>query len=223
MTADAGRTPTGVWSDSTYRARVIQSLSMSATEVVIGASDHYGRAELVTLSAEEAAPVFRDRRRVALIDEDLPNAPYHHEALTLEFELARELVERVRESVTEHARTAISNMVVTYHAQTLILAASPYDCLPDTLEEVLASSRLTLAADGMLYRESLASAAADCGLEVRRYPRKSDPILLAADAMGADVAEINALIARFGREADRRGEKTTSWRRRRPSACSGPV
>ena len=41
---------------------------MSVAETVIGASDHYARAELVTLAVEDAAPVFLDRRRVELID-----------------------------------------------------------------------------------------------------------------------------------------------------------
>ena len=58
-----------------------------------------------------------------------------------------------------------------------------------------------------LYRESLAVAAAELGMEVRRYPRKTDPTVLAAEAMGVDVAEVASLIARFGREAG------TPWRK----------
>ena len=53
----------------------------------------------------------------------------------------------------------------------LVLPASPYDLLPDSLEEVLKSRPLTNAADGMLYREFLAEAAAELGLEVRRLMR----------------------------------------------------
>ena len=53
----------------------------------------------------------------------------------------------------------------------------------------------------MLYRESLAEAAAGLGMEVLRYPRKSDPTVLAAEAMGVGVPEVTSLIARFGREA----------------------
>ena len=83
----------------------------------------------------------------------------------------------------------------------LILPASPYGRLPGSLAEVLGSRPLTLAADGMLYRESLAQAAFELGLDVRRYPRKTDPALLAAEAMGVQVADVHALIARFGREA----------------------
>ena len=72
---------------------------------------------------------------------------------------------------------------------------------PAYSEKVLASRPLTYAADGMLYRELLAEAAAEQGLEVRRYARKTDPTQLAAEALGVDVAEVTALVARFGKEA----------------------
>jgi len=141
------------------------------------------------------------------VDENLPSAPYHHEALGLDIGAAIDLVNRVRRSVAEHARAAISTMLTSFHARVLILPASPYDRLPDSLSEVLTSHPLTVAADGMLYRESLAEAAAELGMEVRRYPRKSDPTVLAAEAMGVDVAEVTSLIASFG------GEAGTPWRK----------
>ena len=171
---------------------------MSVANPVIGATDHYGRAELVTLAVRGAAPVFLDRRRVVLSDEGLPGAPYHHEALELDIEAATDLVGRVRQSVAHRARAAVSTMLAAYGARVLILPASPYDVLPDSLEEVLSSRSLTLAADGMLYRESLAAAAAALGMEVQRYSRKTDPPVLAAETMGVGVAEVTALIARFG-------------------------
>ena len=180
---------------------------MSATNAVIGAADHYARAELVTLALRNAEPVFLDRRRVVLIDAGLPSAPYHHEALELDIGAATDLVNRVRRSVARCARAALSTVVATCDARVLILPASPYGGLPDALEDVLASRSLTVAADGMLYRESLAAAAAELGMDVRRYPRKTDPTLLAAAAMGVGVTEVSALIARFGREAG------TPWRK----------
>ena len=185
----------------------IQSSSMPVAEAVMGASVHYGRAELVTLAAVDAAPRFLDRRRVELIDDSLPRAPYHHEALHLDIGAATELVHRVRSSVSEHARAAISTMLAAWRACVLILPASPYDSLPDSLEEVRNSRRLTLAADGMLYREFLAEAAAERGMEVRRYPRNTDPTVLAAEAMGMNVADVSSLVARFGRDAG------TPWRK----------
>ncbi len=165
---------------------------MSVANAVIGAADHYARAELVTLALRDAAPVFLDRRRVVLIDKGLPSAPYHHEALELDLRAAIDLVNRVRQSVAQRASAAISTMLATYGARVLILPASPYDGLSDSLEEVLSSRSLTLAADGMLYRESLAEAAAELGMEVRRYPRKADPMVLAAEAMGVGVADVTS-------------------------------
>ena len=190
---------------------------MSAAEAVIGASDHYARAELVTLAVVDASPAFLDRRRVELIDKGLPIAPYHHEALELDIDAAIDLVNQVRRSATEHASAAISTLLATYRAQVLILPSSPYDSLPDSLEEILSSRRLTLAADGMLYREALAEAAAELGMEVRRYPRKTDPTVLAAEAMRVDVAEVTSLIAQFGREAG------TPWRKDHKMAAAAAL
>lgn len=174
---------------------------MSAAGAVVGASDHYARAELVTLALEGGAPVLLDRRRVALLAADLPSAPYHHEALELDLAAATELVERVRRSVAEHARAALATMLATFRPRALALPASPFPRLPASLAEILRSRALTNAADGMLYRESLAEAALELGLDVRRYPRKSDPLRLAAEALGVDAAEVTTLLDRFGREA----------------------
>ncbi len=180
---------------------------MRVGKAVIGASVHYGRAELVALALEGGAPRFLGRRRVRLVADGLPSAPYHHEALELDIGAATALVDRVRRSVADCANAAISTMLATWRTGVLVLPASPYDRLPDSLEEVLGSRALTLAADGMLYRESLARAASELGMEVRRYPRKTDPAALAAEAMRLDIAAVNALIARFGREAG------TPWRK----------
>ncbi|MDE0123645.1 MAG: hypothetical protein OXN97_03610 [Bryobacterales bacterium] len=174
---------------------------MSGAGAVTGASDHYGRAELVTLAVNDGTAVFLDRRRVALIDEGLPIAPYHHEAPALDIGPATALVNQVRRSVAKHARSAILTVLKTYRAGVLILPASPYQGLPDSLEEVLNSRPLTLAADGMLYRESLADTAAQLGLEVRRYSRKIDQAALAAKAMGVESDQVTALLDQFGRVA----------------------
>ena len=100
---------------------------------VVGATDHYGRAELVTLGVRAGGAVLLDRRRVRLIGEGLPGAPHHHEALELELEAATKLVERVRRSVAEHARAAMSTMQASSGARALVLPASPYDALPASL------------------------------------------------------------------------------------------
>lgn len=183
---------------------------------VVGASDHYARAVLVTLGIEGGAPALRDRRTVALIAENLPTAPCHHEALELPLPEAAALFDRVRRSVREHAERAVATVAAEFGADALILRASPFDRLPDDLAEVLGSRPLTNAADGMLYREALADAAAGAGLAVRRFPRRADPALLAAAALGIEPSAVHALVARFGREAG------PPWRRdeRRAAAAA---
>ncbi|MDE0105700.1 MAG: hypothetical protein OXN89_25255 [Bryobacterales bacterium] len=174
---------------------------MRVSDAVVGAAVHYARAEFVIVGMDGITPVFVDRRRVGLIDECLPIAPYHHEALKLGIRAASELVSLVKRSVARHAAEALSTLCASYPVSVLILAASPHDSLPESLEEILKSRPLTFAADGMLYRESLAKAAADLGLDVRRFPRRADLPVLAAESLGMDVSAVNALIARFGREA----------------------
>ncbi|MXW35527.1 MAG: hypothetical protein F4Z60_08315 [Chloroflexi bacterium] len=61
--------------------------------------------------------------------------------------MAIDLVNRVRRSVAEHARAALSTLLAGCRARVQILPASPYDRLPDSLEEVLRSRPLTYAAD----------------------------------------------------------------------------
>jgi len=174
---------------------------MSASPAVVGAADHYGRAELVTLALRDGEVVLLDRRQAVLIDEGLPVAPYHHEAPELELAAAVELVNRVRRSVMARCRAALATLREACRPQALILPASPYERLPAALEAVLRSRPLTNAADGMLYRESLAEAAAELDLEVRRYPRRADPTALAASALGVERSEVTARLDRLGRAA----------------------
>jgi len=174
---------------------------MKPAQVAVGASDHYAFAELVTLGIVGREPVLLDRRRVELIDEGLPIAPYHHEALKLEIEEARELVERVRKSVAKRAEHALAQLLAAHPVRAFAAPSSPYDALPERLEDVLSSRPLTNAADGMLYREALPAIAARRGLDVRRYPRKVDPLELAAEALGVASRGVAEIVARIGRAA----------------------
>lgn len=168
---------------------------------IAGVSDHYARAEFVTLTIQGGQPAFLDRRQVPLIQEGLPVAPYHHEALELDLDAAQDLVDQVRDSVERCAREAIQALIDELDVEALVLQSSPYPDLPGYLEEVLASRNLTNAADGMMYREILADQAEVLGLEVHRYPRKEDPHRLAAAALGCTVDEVHARVAEFGEQA----------------------
>src|SRR5262249_43640531 len=74
------------------------------------------------------------------------------------------------------------------------------DRLRNELSEVLASRRITCAADGMMCREMLADIGKSMGLNVPRYPRRSDEIAAAATTLGVNRATVAARIAAFGRQ-----------------------
>ena len=71
---------------------------MSKNGGIIGVSDHGGWAVLVTVTCDGT---LLDRRRVELVDDDLPALPHHHEAQGLPADEAMALVERVRLSAQQ--------------------------------------------------------------------------------------------------------------------------
>ena len=48
---------------------------------VVGVADHSGWAVCVTVAASRGLPVVVDRRRIELIEPDVPTQPYHHETV----------------------------------------------------------------------------------------------------------------------------------------------
>ena len=112
---------------------------------------------------------------------------------------AEKVLEPVRRSVTEHARKALSQLQSSHTVAAVSLQKSPFEELPDSLGEVLESWRLTCAADGMMYREALAAVAAELGMQVDRYPRKSDQVAAAAEILGIEREAVAAVISELGR------------------------
>ena len=168
-------------------------------QAITGISDHSGWAELVTVDVEADKPVVVDRRRVKLIADSLPRNPYHHEGLQLPIVATDRLVRRVRASVVEHARGALAQLQAEFRVVGVALQQSPFASLPDAAHDVLGSYPLTCAADGMMYRETLAICAAELGMHVDRYPRKSDQAAAAAEALDVPPRTIASLLSAFGR------------------------
>lgn len=169
-------------------------------QAVVGVSDHCGWAEFITVGIRDHAPLVLDRRRATLIARGLPASPYHHEGLELALADAEELLNRVRQSVVEHAQSTLAELRSSHAIGSVVLQKSPFERLPDSLAEVLTSRSLTCAADGMMYREALADCAATLGMEVVRYPRKSNEIAAAADEHGVARETVSALLSALGRE-----------------------
>lgn len=129
---------------------------------IIGISDHGGWAILVTATRDGA---LLDRRRVELVDEDLPCIPHHHEAQMLPLDQAVALVERVRTSAEKHAALALDAVAAAVPGIAGI-ALRRRQPLPPTIPERLKDYRARNVADWVMYRDALASAAQARGWSV---------------------------------------------------------
>ena len=135
---------------------------------IIGVSDHGGWAVLVTVARDGT---LLDRRRVELVDEDLPKIPHHSECQRLPLDEAVALVECVRASAERHA-------VLAWHAVTMavpgIRGVALRKCpeLPPTIAERIKDYFAQNNADWVMYREALALAAEARGWPVHWFDAK---------------------------------------------------
>ena len=129
-------------------------------------SDHAGFAVLVTVASD--GTIF-DRRRIELIDADLPKMPIHHEAQTLPLTQAVDLVERTRVSAARHAKLALE--AVAKHVSSPIQGVALRECppLPATTADRIRDYRARNVADWVMYRKALADAAESRGWLVHWY------------------------------------------------------
>jgi hypothetical protein len=141
---------------------------MSRDGGIIGVSDHGGWAVLVTVACDGT---LLDRRRVELVDEDLPKIPHHSECQGLPLDEAVELVERVRVSAERHAVLALDAVTM---AVPHILGVALRKCppLPPTIAERIKNYRAQNVADWVMYRKALAAAAEARGWPVHWYDAK---------------------------------------------------
>jgi hypothetical protein len=148
---------------------------------IIGVSDHGGWAVLVTVARDGT---LLDRRRVELVDEDLPAIPHHHEGQGLPPDEAVALVERVRVSAERHAVLALAAVAMAVRP---ILGVALRNCpeLPPTIAERIADYRARNVADWVMYRKALASAAEARGWPVHWYDAKK-VLAAAAEALGVE-------------------------------------
>jgi hypothetical protein len=133
---------------------------------IVGVSDHCGWAVLVTVASDATV---LDRRRVELLDADLPKLPYHHEAQTLPLEEALSLIERVRISAEKHARLSLDFLATAVAVPIRAVAIRECPLLPPTVAERIRDYRAQNRADTVMYRNALAGAAEARGWAVHWY------------------------------------------------------
>ncbi|MDR3700688.1 MAG: hypothetical protein P4L56_13675 [Candidatus Sulfopaludibacter sp.] len=142
---------------------------ISRNDGVIGVSDHGGWAVLVTVAGDGT---LLDRRRVELVDEDLPKIPHHSEGQGLPLHEAVALVERVRESAERHAKLGLEAVAMTVPWRILGVALRQCPALPPTIAERIKDYRAQNVADWVMYRKALAAAAEARGWAVFWYDAK---------------------------------------------------
>lgn len=138
------------------------------TQAIVGVSDHGGWAVLVTVARNGT---LLDRRRVELVDDNLPAIPHHHEAQLRPTDEGIALVERVRASAEKHAAVAL-DALATAVPQLGGIALRNCPPLPGTIAERIKDYRARNVADWVMYREALAGAAATRGWPVYWYDAK---------------------------------------------------
>jgi hypothetical protein len=161
---------------------------MSKDGGIIGVSDHGGWAVLVTVARDGT---LLDRRRVELVDDNLPALPQHHEGQMLPPDEAVALVERVRVSAERHAVLALDAVATAVRP---ILGVALRNCpqLPPTIAERLKDYRARNVADWVMYRNALATAAAARGWPVHWYDAKK-VFAAASQALGVESSDAHFL------------------------------
>jgi len=142
---------------------------MSKADAIIGISDHGGWAVLVTVAGDGA---LLDRRRVDLVDDDLPKIPHHCEAQTLPLHEAVALVQRVQLSAEQHSKIVLDAVAMTVSRRILGVALRQCPALPPTIAERIKDYRAQNVADWVMYRMALAAAAEVRGWPVHWYDAK---------------------------------------------------
>jgi hypothetical protein len=139
---------------------------VSKDERIIGVSDHGGWAVLVTAAGDGTLV---DRRRVELVDEDLPKIPHHSEGQGLPIDKAVALVERVQLSAERQAKLVLEAVAKTVPGRIVGVALRQCPALPPTIAERIKDYRAQNVADWVMYRRALAAAAEARGWAVHWY------------------------------------------------------
>jgi hypothetical protein len=139
---------------------------VSKARGVIGVSHHNGWAVFVTAAADGT---LIDRRRVQLLDPELPVMPFHHDGQGLPPEEAIALVERVNASADRHAKRVLAEVADEVPNPILGIALRACPPLPPTIVERIRDYRAQTVADSVMYRQSLAEAAGERRWSVSWY------------------------------------------------------
>jgi hypothetical protein len=175
----------------------------------VGVAEHGNSASLVTIGPLRE---FIDRRDIDLTH-GLPTHPYHHEgswavgryadspwARSISLPDAVALVERVHEAAALGARESLERLASEVSVGIEGIAIRVCAPLPATIVERIKDTRAANAADSIMYRQALATAAESRGWSVRWYDREQ-VFGQAAAALGSN--DIDKFLTAMGKLAGR--------------------
>jgi hypothetical protein len=171
----------------------------------VGVAEHGNSAVLITVSPDAK---LLDRRRIDLTS-GLSTHPYHHEgswavgrytdspwAKPMTLAKAIALVERVHVAAAQGAREGLDALASAVPVPIAHIAIRECPALPSTIEERIRDTRASNVADGVMYRQALATAAEARGWKVSWYDR--DKVFRdAATALG--LKSIDAFLLAMGK------------------------
>jgi hypothetical protein len=154
--------------------------------VRLGIADHLGWAVAVTADDDHAVA---DRRRIALVEPGVTEAPIHYESAHLDVAATAALIETVRASVLRASATALDDLARALPAPivSISLRLWPHD-FPDGIA-VQRRVPYEARADAIMYRHLLAELAHDRGWDLHCYDAK-DVEGQAADLLGDRADEV---------------------------------
>lgn len=136
----------------------------------VGIADHFGWAVLVTASPEHEVV---DRRRVALVEEGVCEAPLHYESARLDVAATAVLVAEVRASVRKATGRALDELAAGLPGRVTGVSLRAWP--PDFPHEIEIQRRAPYEsrADAIMYRQELADAAQRRGWAVHLYDARA--------------------------------------------------
>jgi hypothetical protein len=136
----------------------------------LGIADHLGWAVAVTAAADHAVV---DRRRIALIEPGVSEAPIHYDRGRRDVDAMAELVAQARASIARATSAALDELSAALPApiRSISLRAWPLD-FPDDIA-VQRRAPYEARADAIMYRQELSELAHARGWEVHLYDAKA--------------------------------------------------
>jgi hypothetical protein len=146
------------------------------SSAILGFRPHTGWAAAVALAHGNRAPVIVDRRRIVYEPNAQATRFLYHKAAEGPLPKAQALIDAARIAAQASAIHEIQRLIADLEAKNYrpIAAAIPAGNtkLPASLDEILAGHMRIHGAEGAFYRDVLADACKDSGLEVYRTPER---------------------------------------------------